>query len=851
MSGEVVAVGEDGTMRNLTLAEATERAALISVSDYTVDLDLTGGEEIFGSRSRIAFSSTQAGAATFVELSAATVHAVTLNGTDLDAGEVVDADRHRLALPAGLLAAGENVLEVTADMLYSHDGQGLHRFTDPADGKAYLYGNVAMYDAHRIFACFDQPDLKAPWTLSVTAPAQWVVLGNSPGGAVADGRWEFTRSQPMPTYTMVLAAGDYHHVHTEHDGIPLGLYCRASLAEYLEEGELFQLTRDCLDYFHRQFDFRYPFGKYDHVFVPEFNAAAMENPGLVTVRDDYLFRSTPADTDRMFRAVIVAHEMAHMWFGDLVTLKWWNDLWLNESFAEVMGYLANAEATRFSDAWTEFCAGRKDWGYETDQLPTTHPIVTDIVDVNSTLLNFDGISYSKGAAVLKQLMAYLGRDAFFAGLRAYFRRHAYGNTKLDDLLAALSEASGQDLREWVEAWLLSPQMNTLRPEVTVEDGRYTSAAIVQTASAEYPTLRPHRIVVGRYGRDGDRLVRLDGHEVAVSGARTELPALVGQPAADLLLLNDDDLTWAKIRFDPSSLATARADLARLEPSLPRALTGYALWDMAQDAELPVGDFVAGMLDALGGESHTSLAELTLARVRKAIDLYGRPEHREARDAVVAARAAELLGLAEAGSVRQLAFGRAFVAAATTPEELTTLRGWLDGTAVPAGMEIGPDLRWRVVVRLAELGAIGEAEIAAELARDTTSQGERNAATARASQPHEAAKQAAFDVLTDPGSLSNHLVLAAAAGIFRPGQLEATRPFVERTIDLYPKMWEIHGEWVAGRLSRVFFPSYHVEPATLDKLDLVLAGDLDPRVRRRLREHRAEQDRAGRTRAVDG
>nr|MDP9498006.1 aminopeptidase N [Actinomycetota bacterium] len=583
---------EARTSNNLTRDEARERARLLRVESYDVDLDLrdqsTG--RTFRSTTRVRFDCTEPGAGTFVELVAERLHAATLNGRDLD---VSGFDGERLALP-DLTATNE--LVVDADCRYMRTGEGLHRFVDPVDEAVYLYTQFETYDAHRMYACFDQPDLKAEFRLAVQAPAGWTCVS---GGAVeerpadgVEGRWVFARMPRVSTYITALVAGPYHEARDEHDGIALGLFCRASLAQHLDAEDLFAVTKQGFDFFHQVFDYRYPFGKYDQLFVPEFNAGAMENAGCVTFLEDYVFRSKVTDAAYERRAETVLHEMAHMWFGDLVTMRWWDDLWLNESFATYMAVFAQASATRWTGAWTTFANVEKTWAYRQDQLPSTHPIAADIRDMEDVRVNFDGITYAKGASVLKQLVAWVGQDAFLAAMRAYFRRHEYGNTVLADLLGELEAASGRDLSSWSAEWLETAGVNTLRPVFeTGPDGTFTSFAIVQEAPEQHPALRSHRVAVGCYDLVDGALVRTAREELDVVGARTEVPALVGRPRPDLVLVNDDDLAYAKIRLDEGSLATLLRHVGDVRESLPRALCWSAAWDMTRDAEMAARDYI--------------------------------------------------------------------------------------------------------------------------------------------------------------------------------------------------------------------------------------------------------------------
>src|SRR5918992_664952 len=609
---------------NLTRDEARDRARLLTVESYTVALDLTTGDERFGSTTVARFDCDEPGTATFVDLHDAVVREVTLNGRTLDPASY-DAGQGRIPLPD--LAAG-NELRVVADVAYSRTGEGLHRFVDPVDQKVYLYSQFETADAHRMYTCFDQPDLKAAFELNVVAPDDWQIVSNTTPERNGNC-WAFPATPPMSTYITALVAGPYHVVKDEHDGIPLGVYCRASLAEYLDADQIIEVTRRGFDFFRRVFDQPYPFGKYDQLFVPEFNAGAMENAGCVTFLEDYVFRSRVTDAAYERRAETILHEMAHMWFGDLVTMRWWDDLWLNESFATYMSVLCLAEATQRSGAWTTFANLFKAWAYRQDQPPSTHPISADIPDIRAVEVNFDGITYAKGAAVLKQLVAYVGRDNFLEGVRRYFQRHAWGNTVLTDLLDALEETSGRDLTAWSKEWLETAGVNTLRPEYEVDaDGRFTRFAVLQEAFAEHPTLRSHRVAVGLYARTDHGLERRHRVELDIVGARTEVPELAGQPRPDLVLVNDDDLTYAKIRLDEHSMAGLVTEIGQIPDSLPRALCWAAAWDMCRDAEVATRDYVRLVLSGVGGVTDISVTQTLLRQARTALHQYADPAWRD-------------------------------------------------------------------------------------------------------------------------------------------------------------------------------------------------------------------------------
>jgi len=830
---------------SLTRDEAETRAQLIQVRDYTLDLDLTRGERFFGSTVTIRFGCTQPGASSFVEVEPAVLHRAVLNGRPLDL-KALENNR----LPLWDLAA-ENELTVVAEMAYSHTGEGMHRYVDPVDGEVYTYTQCFLDDTRRVFASFDQPDLKAPFTVSLTVPSQWTVVGNGAATQVAPGRWRLATTPPLSTYFLAVAAGPFHSVHSEHDGIPLGLYCRRSLAPYLDADvdELFEITRACLDEYHRMFQIRYPFGKYDQVFVPEFNAGAMENPGCVTIRDEYVFQSAVTNTQRQERAEVIAHEMAHMWFGDLVTMRWWDDLWLNESFAEYMGHEVTERVTRFTGSWTTFAVLRKYWGYAADQRPSTHPVAGDVSDAAHALLNFDGISYAKGASILRQLVAWLGEETFLRGIRDYFTRHRFSNATLNDLLDALSQASGRDLTDWAKRWLRTCQVNTLRPEYTLDDdGRFATFAVVQTAPPEHPTLRPHRIAIGGYAQENGSLVRrlhtLVALDPDVGGGRTPVSELIGVPAPELTVLNDGDLTFAKIRLDDRSWQTTYRALSRVADPLTRALLWGAAWDATRDADLPADQFIDLVVAHLPHETEVSLweASFTLAR-NQAVDRYLPVERRPEALAALAAVCRRVLADTDTADGRRLAAARGLAACAVDDQDIAVVRRWLVGDEVPAGITVDTELRWMILYRLAVLGLINESEIEQELTRDPSAMGQRGAARARAARPDPDAKQQAWDMTFGPQEPSNHLLMATLEGFWQPEQADLLTDYVERYFDEVVRL-QRRTHTIQYLIGQRGFPWIAVEQATLDRAYGVLEReDLPPSVRRSLADQTDDLRRA--------
>ncbi len=835
---------------NLTRSEAQERRAIVDTASYEVTLDLTTGPEVFRSRSVVRFAAVE-GATTFIDLIAREVHSITLNGRVIDPS-VAFADS-RIVLD-GL--AAENELIVEADCLYTNTGEGLHRFVDPVDGEVYLYSQFEVPDSRRVFAVFEQPDLKATFQFTVTAPAAWKVVSNSPtpepasaGEGVAT--WEFAPTPRISSYITALIAGPYEATFSELTSssgrvIPLGVYARKSLWQHLDADYVFEKTRQGFAYFEEKFQTPYPFEKYDQLFVPEFNAGAMENAGAVTFTETYVFRSKVTDAVKERRVVTILHELAHMWFGDLVTMKWWNDLWLNESFAEWASTIATAEATEWTEAWTTFNAMEKTWAYRQDQLPSTHPVVAEINDLEDVQVNFDGITYAKGGSVLKQLAAWVGIEQFFAGVSAYFKKHAWGNTELSDLLAELETTSGRELTSWSKKWLETAGVNTLSPEIKTDDaGAITRFAIVQTAPADYPTIRPHRLGVGFYTLDGDALVRTHHIEIDVDGDLTEVAELKGLARPDLVLLNDDDLAYAKIRLDDRSLQTAIEHLGKISDPLARSLVWGAAWDQTRDAEASASDYVDLVLRNIGTETESTTVRTTLGQLQLAANSYVAPEKREETRAKVADGLWALAQQAEPGSDSQLQFVTAFASAASTDEHWERVRALRDATTTLEGLTIDDDLSWTLLVSLAAGGAVDEAAIDEALSADNTAKGGEFAAQAKAALPTREAKRAAWSSLIDSNDLPNTVVRAAALGFVHPASRDVLAPFVDEYFAMLLPVWNDRTYQIASYLITGLYPSPLADSALRDATRAWLDShrDAPPALRRLVSENLAGVERA--------
>ncbi|WP_427017922.1 aminopeptidase N [Pseudarthrobacter sp. P1] len=833
---------------NLRRDEAAARAALVTVHSYDVSVDVTNAQDphaaTFASRSEIRFSAAGAGTTTFLDFIGPAVHAVELNGRALDPAEVVDGARIQLA---GL--ALENTVVVTAAAAYSRSGEGLHRFVDPADGQTYLYTQYEPADARRVFANFEQPDLKAPFTFHVTAAAGWEVASNAVAAASSpaqDGtHWDFATTLPMSTYITTLLAGPYFKAtdHYRHEGyaldVPLAAYCRASMAAHFDAEAIFTVTKDGLDYFNELFDYPYPWGKYDQAFVPEYNLGAMENPGLVTFTENYVFTSRATDSQYQGRANTILHEMAHMWFGDLVTMAWWDDLWLKESFADYMGHLGVAEATEWrAKSWTLFAARRKGWAYVQDQLPTTHPIVADIPDLEAAKGNFDGITYAKGASVLKQLVAYVGFEAFTAGTREYFRTHEYASTSLADLLAPLGAASGRDLGDWAQAWLQTSGPSTLTPEVEAADGAITNVLIRQDAVdpvTGLATLRPHRLKVGLYSFDGaGTLVRTAQASTDVTGTETTLGELAGLPVPDLLLVNDEDLTYAKVRLDARSQATALASLDKLADPLARGLVSSALWGAVRDALLPASDYVEAVLRLAPAETDLVLLQTLVDNAVYAVEHFCPAGTREALAGTVAAAVAHLVDTAPAGSDSQLVWARTLAQLGRHTDAATVrIRSLVDGTDVPAGLAVDSALRWSLLQALASRGQATMSELDAALAADNTASARAGHTVASTARPLAQIKERAWESAVVGATLSNELLGATIEG-FMLGSHELLDPYIEPYFEALAGLWADRSIEIASRLVRGLYPAtadlapgqLPADHAVVARTDEWLAGHAD-------------------------
>ncbi len=840
---------------NIKQVEAAERSEILKVSSYSIDLDLTTGAETFRVKTTVKFEGLKPGATTYIDCVGKQVISAKLNGQEFDP----KFDGETIFLPA---IAADNVLEIEHDGVYSNSGEGLHRFVDPADNEVYLYTQFETGDARRMYACFDQPDQKATFTISTITPKHWEVISNygieSQKELDGDRKFlQFAESQVIATYVTAIVAGPYTSVHDEYKGektIPLGIYARKSFFKHVDAENIFEVTKQGFAYFEKTFGLAYPFGKYDQIAVAEYNWGAMENVGCVTFHEDVLiFRSKVTEKNYVSRATTIHHEMAHMWFGDLVTMKWWEDLWLNESFAEWASYQSVSESTKYKHAWTEFNSLRKNWAYRVDQMTTTHPIAVAMEDLDAVRTNFDGISYAKGASVLQQLVAHVGRDNFIKGLRLYFAKHAFGNTTLKDLIDQLEAASGRDLTPWVSTWLRTAGVNTLSPVIELDGDKYKSISVKQsvpTMPVGSKELRPHRLFVGLFDIKGSTLTRRKSVELDVAGELTAVTELAGEQVADLVLVNDKDQTYAKLRFDERSIETMKNHLGNLDDSLARGLIYASLWDSTRDGELSTTDYVAIALNALKTESDISIVAATFLQLDTAIWAYADPAKRDALRLSVANASEAMLDAAAAGSDHQMQFARAFANNAVTPAQFDRIKAMLDGSV--KGLDVDAELRWYLFISGVKRGVFGAAEIEAESARDNTAHGKQYTAHAYAALPTVEAKKTAFASITTD-NLSNTIHAYKCQGFNQPIHGDLLAGFVDQYFDVLLKVWETKGFEVAETTANLLFPSWVISDETVKKaqhwLD-VTGKDASHALRRAVLEGRDAMTRAVKARAKD-
>lgn len=788
-------------MQILTRDEAAHRAAQLDVSaiDVVVDVRDAQKESVATYPVSSTLTMTSRGERSFIDI-AGEVTGVFLNGQ----AHAFEDDEDRVWV-SGLPVGESFTLEIRALARYSRSGEGLHRYVDPEDAEVYLYTQFEPNDAHRAWPCIDQPDVKPEWTFHVIAPAQWVVSSN--GAEIrsepVDGeevvRHDFSATRPLSSYITAIVAGPWAVIDGGtwsggasdggHTDLALRLLCRRTLARYLDAQDVFEVTRAGLDFYHERYGVTFPWGSYDQIYVPEYNLGAMENPGCITFNENYISRSTPTFAERQRRANTTLHEMCHMWFGDLATPAWWDDLWLKESFAENQGASAIATATRYVGEWANFAMNRKIWAYTQDQMPTRHPIAADIPDVAAAKTNFDGITYAKGASVLKQLVAWVGQDAFYEGTRRYFQKHQFGATCLHDLLEALEEASGQELETWKSAWLDTSGPSTLFATRAIDGaGAISDFTLHQSAQACGGVLRPHRVTVSTWRVAGGKLEQTRVFDVRIEGERTLIDpdgVLSGSGSAalvDLVVVNDDDLTYAIARLDERSTDVALAYVATIDAPITRAVVWASLWNAVRDGLLDPRRFIDAVLTAVPAEREPTIRDRLVLFVAEALSSFlpGR-----ARVGVHDRVMATMLRLSKetTDADARRTYTRAFIAefsARGGDNYAETVKGlaWADD----------PDIAWRARRALSARGIVHEETIDQWRDADGSGEAARMSAEALSSLPEESARRRAWEsVYAD--SLSNDLLTATLAGL-QASSWEGESG-VETALSRIRAYWETH------------------------------------------------------------
>jgi aminopeptidase N len=770
----------------LTLQEARARAARVSDLAYDLTFKLDDESPDYSGSVTATFTLADAETDLTLDFFDGTVASVDINDAAVD----THYNGFFLTLPAAALHAGPNRIEVRFTHPYSSDGSGLYRFQDPEDGRDYLFTDFEPYDQNRLFPSFDQPDLKARYASIVTVPAAWQVISNVAESEVtetgAEKTWVFPQTLPISTYVFALHAGEYHVWESAAGDVPLRLFARESMAQYVEPDDWFLITRQGFQFFENYFDIPYPFGKYDQVIVPHFNAGAMENVGAVTFNELYLRRGAYTRQDRRAIASVLLHELAHMWFGDLVTMDWWNGLWLNESFATLMSVLAMVEGTEFTAEWLESYRATID-AYAADERDTTHAIELPIADTDGAFANFDDITYEKGSATLIQLNYLVGPETFRRGVGDYLQAHAYGNTGIEDFLGAISAAAGQDLDRWAEDWLLAPGTNTLDVELECRDGAILSLALLQGSPEAWPTLRTHRTQVGLYDFDGGE-VAVRTLPVTYSGPRTNVAAAEGQRCPDMVYANHGAWDFVRVRLDPGALPVLSENLHAFEDPLTRLMLWHSAWDMALDARLPLTRYFEFALANLGREADAAIERHVIVSVWAALNYLVQVDPGPGGLGTWGPRVESYLWrelvASDPGSDRQLQMLDRYTLAVTSAAGVDHVAQIVNGNeTLPDGLAIDQDRRWSLLQVLAEHGHGETAELlAAERTSDPSDAGRLRALAIEVAAPDVAVKQHWVASLIDPARVTTLAEFRAAArALFPRSQHELEMRFVDEVL----------------------------------------------------------------------
>jgi len=801
---------------SLEATYAEMRAKQVSNVSYNLSVTIDNKSENFSGSTQLTFDLAKNNQNDLtIDFDEGTVNSLKINGKEAK----FSYEKWFITIPASELAAGEQTITIDYQRPYSTDGSGFHRFVDPKNGEVYLYTDFEPYDANRLFPHFDQPDLKASYKIDVTAPAHWQIISATRETNITENGeikvWSFPASAKFSSYIFSLHAGNYAVWEDKFEDIPLRLFARQSLAEYVNTEEWFIPTKQSFGFFNKYFDVKYPFGKYDQIVAPDFNAGAMENVAAVTFNEGYIARGEKSTSARMSLANVIAHEMAHMWFGDLVTMRWWNGLWLNESFATYMANLAISEASDFENNWDVFYSGTKQWAYRTDDSVNTHAIELPVASTGEAMSNFDGITYGKGASVLKQLPYYLGEENFRIGVSNYLKKFSYQNTDLDDFIGELGKAAGKDMTQWTQDWLFNAGLNTIKVNYQCSDGKISEFAINQTAPEGYPTLREQRVQIGLYNVNdaGNAMTLSSATPIMYKGATTEIQEVIGKTCPDLVYPNEADWGYVKVDLDEKSLASAQQHINAIDNTTMRLMLWQSLSDSVRDANLAADQLVHFAMANLAGETDYNVVRKIASTLTSALGYLTVATRLEQKDYSELYKEVEdlylsLLEKAEAGSdFQKLWYGR-YVSVTKTNKHLANLQNILNGEKSFDGITIDQDKRWSLVAKMNryQFGNY-QAILTAEKEKDITDSGVKSAIYSEVLRPEPAVKEKWFNVvINNPDKLKLSTLRYIMWGLFPSEQQALEAPYKDKILAHIPKLNEGSDLGLLGSFTGSMLPS---------------------------------------------
>jgi aminopeptidase N len=736
---------------------AAMRAQQLSNVSYQLSMEVDEQKPSFSGEVAISFTLAKANnSPVTLDFEGGEILSVNLNGNDIS----FQAEKWFLRFPPQQFNVPTNTLRIKFTHAYANAGDGLHRYKDAATGNVYLYSNFEPFNAHKMFPHFDQPNIKANFTLDVIAPASWQVVSTTREISITNvnekKHWQFPATPKMASYVFSMHAGPYTVWEDNSGAIPLRLFARQEVAQYVDYKEWFLFTQQSFAFFNNYFSLPYPFKKYDQLIVPDFNSGAMENIGAVTFNEFYVGRGKKTDLERMKYGNVIAHEMAHMWFGDLVTMSWWNGLWLNESFATYMSYLAQEKSSQFGEKiWDVFFIGTKQWAYTSDQQVTTHPIELSVDNTAEAFANFDGITYGKGASVLKQLAYYVGEENFRKGVVKYLKKYSYSNTQLVDFMSEIAKASQRDLSDWAYEWLYQAGLNSIQLHYTCEqtkqDDIVQSMLLTQSAPDAWPILRRQKIQVGLFNLQDETLVSSARFPLVYRGVSTPINAADKLPCPAFAYPNIGDMGYAKVMLDEKSLSFIKNHFASVDASL-RLMLWQNLWDSVLDVKMPLSDYLQFVNNYIGIETRSDLISAVTAKLKSTRDylwLMSNEHKTYAKELALIETIAyrQLLSAESASDVQKIWFD-AFLQAAHTPEALAKIHAIVVGEETLQGFVVDQDRRWMMLIRLNQFQTKNYLALTkAEQQQDRSDTGQQMALACEAIRPDASIKVHWFQRIT--------------------------------------------------------------------------------------------------------